>query len=131
MDEGDDEIALQKLQEIETLLVNLLQQVSNVCEGVSAIPGNTKSLEQESKSIIGDCHTIRSGLLSQLGLLSDNNPYKCSLSSYGVKKDMEIVHMKTVLVHDLLLTLKPKQQSGPVEQIIPEPDEGEGTMMIE
>eukprot|EP01130_Rhizamoeba_saxonica_P018750 TRINITY_DN949_c0_g1_i3.p1 TRINITY_DN949_c0_g1~~TRINITY_DN949_c0_g1_i3.p1 ORF type:complete len:131 (+),score=29.22 TRINITY_DN949_c0_g1_i3:26-418(+) len=100
--------SLDELVELERKVLNILDIAARTCSSLSqyeATPQHESELKDLSDAFIQNVYDIKAGLLNQISDLAHNEPYRNSISCYGQKKDLEIYHRKTELIHNQLENL--------------------------
>jgi ABC-type transporter Mla subunit MlaD len=96
---NDNEETIEKLNQSEQRIVKLLEIASQTCQCLAAVDTQQEeSLKQLIAEFFQLVKEIQNSLNDQLKYLIDNNPYMCSISNYGAKKDLEIATLKTELL---------------------------------
>eukprot|EP01125_Pyxidicula_operculata_P001085 TRINITY_DN10976_c0_g1_i1.p1 TRINITY_DN10976_c0_g1~~TRINITY_DN10976_c0_g1_i1.p1 ORF type:complete len:114 (+),score=4.77 TRINITY_DN10976_c0_g1_i1:37-378(+) len=91
------------LKQAEESVIKLVSIASQTCEELGAVDkGSEDTLRQCATEYIKHCQNIKTEIIAQLTHLVENSPYKCNLTSYTSKRELEVAHMKTIVIHQLL-----------------------------
>lgn len=101
-------------------MIKVLTKAAEVTSELSRLEAEhtSDSVKSGTQEIIQLCQAIRLDMKVPLAGLTENTHLTNNVSVYGPRKDLEIAHLRTKMICDLLLQLK--RQDGKLFTIYPD-----------